>query len=131
MYTVNPGLLRDFLMEVCCLVLKILTLFKPKSVIFTLFSHLASKIHTRFQTWPLDFVWQGPVTNAPFMFTLTEIVSLLLRLERQQKDSLNYLSNSYIALTRLTHLETTKTFLHSRNSLERPERAQSVPVFRS
>ena len=60
-----------FLVGVCHPVLQILTLFQT--------SDLASKIHIRFQTWRRS-------QNAKCIFTKTEIISSLLRLERQQKD---------------------------------------------
>ena len=48
------GTPRKFLVGVCCPVLQILTLFQTKTCHFPhLFSDLASKIHTRFQTWLL------------------------------------------------------------------------------
>ena len=59
----------ESLVEVCCLVLQILTLFQTKWYHFShRLSDLACKIHTRFQTWHLSI-----------------IMSSLLRLEQQQK----------------------------------------------
>ena len=69
----------EFLMGVCHPVLQILTLFQTKKCHFSHpFSDLASKIHPCFQTWR----WSQ---NATYTFTSTEIMSSLLRLERQQK----------------------------------------------
>ena len=46
--------LREFLVGVCRLVLRILTRFQTKKCNFPHpFSDQTSKIHTRFQTWPL------------------------------------------------------------------------------
>ena len=48
------GYLREFLVGVCRLVLRILTRFQTKKCNFPHpFSDQTSKIHTRFQTWPL------------------------------------------------------------------------------
>ena len=48
------GYLREFLVGVCRLVLRILTRFQPKKCHFPHpFSDQTSKIHTRFQIWPL------------------------------------------------------------------------------
>ena len=48
------GYSREFLVGVCRPVLQIMTLFQTKNCHFPHpFSDQASKIHTRFQTWPL------------------------------------------------------------------------------
>ena len=89
----------------CRLVLRILTLFQTKKCHFSHpFSDLASKIHTCFQTW-------GWSQNTTYVFTSTEIMSSLLRLERQQKYF--FLSYSFI-------IKTTNTFIHYRNFLGKP-----------
>ena len=86
------GTSREFLVGVCRLVLRILTLFEPKKCHFPHpFSDLASKIHTRFPTWR----WSQNVTN---VFTLTEIMSSLPRLERQQKDFFLFYSSTVVPL---------------------------------
>ena len=43
------------------------------------------------------------VKNAEYMFTETEIMSSLLRLEQQEKDFLNSTTNSHITLSLLIH----------------------------
>ena len=82
----------EFLVWVCRLVLRILTLFEPKKCHFPHpFSDLASKIHTRFPTWR----WSQNATN---VFTLTEIMSSLPRLERQQKGFFLFYSSTVVPL---------------------------------
>ena len=50
----NPGGTWEFLVGVCHPVFQILTLFQTKKCHFPHpFSDQTSKIHTRFQTWPL------------------------------------------------------------------------------
>ena len=60
--------------------------------------------HARFQTWPLKSI---PV----FRPGVWEIMSLLLRLERQQKISKKFISSSNITLS-LLGIETGNTFMH-------------------
>ena len=51
---VPEGYFWEFLVGVCRPVLQILTVFQTKRCNFPdLFSDQTSKIHTRFQTWPL------------------------------------------------------------------------------
>ena len=69
----------EFMVGVCRPFSDGLTLFQTKILSFsTPFSDLASRIHTRFQTWR----WSQNATN---VFTLTENMSSSPRLERQQK----------------------------------------------
>ena len=72
----------EFFLGVCRPVLRaeFRPYFRPKNVI----------LHTRFQTWK----WSQ---NATYTFILTEIMSYLLRLERQQNDF--FLSYSFIIET--------------------------------
>ena len=90
----------EFLVGLCCLVIRILTLFQTKNVIF----------HTHFQTWR----WSQNTTH---VFTLTEIMSPLLNLGRQQKMSF-FLSFSFI-------IEITNTSIHYRGSFVNRTRFQT------
>ena len=77
--------------------------FRQQNVIF----------HTRFQSWR----WSQ---NATYVFTLREIMSSLLRLERQEKDF--FLSYSLIIFI----IETTNTFTqYNRSSLVNHTRFQT------
>ena len=77
--------------------------FRPQNVIF----------HTRFQSWR----WSQ---NATYVFTLREIMSSLLRLERQQKDF--FLSYSLIIFI----IKTTNTLTqYNRSSLVNHTRFQT------
>ena len=87
-------------------------------------SDLASKIHTRFQTWRRS-------QDATYMFTKTEIRPSLLRLQRQQKDFLKFILNSQFMGVFLIHLEPIDEYAHTpRSSLENYTWFQSIPVFR-
>ena len=105
-------------MGVCCPVLQILTLFQTKKCHFPhLFSDQTSKIHTRFQTWPLGrnyvCILSADKNNSPNSFRIRIFL---------------FLSYSF-------GIKTINTFIHSRSSLEtipdsRPEWAKCIPVFR-
>ena len=87
--------------------------FRPKNVTF----------HTRFQTKPLKSI---PVFRPGL---LAEIVSLLLRLERKQKNSSNPLRiHIFLFLSYSFGIAMINTFIHSRSSLESYTRFQSKMV---
>ena len=90
----------EFLLGLCLLVIRTLTLFQTKKCHF----------HTHFQTWR----WSQ---NTTYVFTLTEIMSPLLNLGRQQKMSF-FLSFSFI-------IEITNTFIHYRGSFVNHTRFQT------
>ena len=87
-------------MGMCRPVLQIVTLFQPKNVNF----------HTRFQTWRRS----QNVTICMLTSHKTEIMSPLLRLERQQKDSENRFRIRILDfLSYSLGIETTNTSIHT------------------
>ena len=93
----------EFLVEVCCLVLQILTRFQTKKCNCPLpFSDQTSKIHTRFR----------PGCQAEMMLSL-------LRLECRQKNySIPFRIRLFLFLSYSFGIETVNTFIHSRSSLK-------------
>ena len=93
---------------------------RPKTVIF----------HTRFQTWaqkciPVISTWRWS-ENATYTFTQTEILSSLLRLERQLTISQNTFRIRILHFRSYsTGIETTNTFIHYRSSLVNLTRFQT------
>ena len=101
-------LLLGILGGVCRPVLQILTLAisDHKCHFPHPFSNQTCKIHTRFQTWPLS--------------------SLLIRLERKQKNSSNpFRIRIFLFLSYSLGIETINTFIHSHSSRENHTRFQT------
>ena len=102
------GYSQEFLVGVCRPVLQILTLFQTKKCHFpNPFSDQASKLHTLFQT-------------------RAEIMSSLLRLEREQKNSSNpFRIRVFLFLPYSFGIEAINTFIRSLSSLENYIRFQT------
>ena len=100
---------------------QIQTLFQTKKCHFTNpFSYQTSKIHTRFQIWPLGMNYV-----------------IIIRLECKQNNSSNpFLIRIFLFLSFSFAIETRNTFIHSRVVLSktipdfRPKWAKCIPVFR-
>ena len=92
----------EFLVGLCSPVLQILTLFQTKRCNFPHpFSDQTSKIHARFQNWPLRRNY------------------VIIRLERKQKISLNpFQIRILLFLSYSFGIETMNTFIHSRSSFK-------------
>ena len=100
----------EFLVEVCCLVLQILTRFQTKKCNF----------HSLFQTRPLK---STPVFRPGCQ---AEMMLSLLRLERKQKNYSNpFRIRTFLFLYFSFEIETVNTFIHSRSSLENHTQIQT------
>ena len=120
-WTLDPGgkgYSWEFLMGMCRPVLQILTQFQTQKCNFPHpFSDQTSKIHTRFQTWPLGRNY------------------VIIRLECKQKNSSNpFPIRIFLFLSLSFGIETINTFIHSvvpskTTPHSRPKWAKCIPVF--
>ena len=111
------GYSSEFLVGVCRLVLQILTLFQTKICHFSYpFSDLASKIHTRFQTW-----------RCGYKFTYWLCCNVIkLCISTEGKNWSNSARTIYYMI--LFGVEETNTFIRSHCSLENDTRFQTKMV---
>ena len=104
---IRGGYLRESLVGVCRPVLRILTLFQTKKCNFPHpFSDQTSKIHTRFQIWPLGRNYV-----------------IIIQIRAQTQKLFKSIWNSHTVFLFLSYsfvIETIKMFTHSRSSLENP-----------
>ena len=100
----------EFLVGVCRRVLQILPRIQTKNYNYPHpFSDQTSKIHTRFQTWPLGRNY----------FIITQIRA------QTQKSSNLFGIRIFLFLSYSFGIVTIKMFIHSRSSLENPTRFQT------
>ena len=106
----GEGYYWEFLVGVFRPVPQIQTLFQTKKCHFTNpFSYQTSKIHTRFQIWPLGMNYV-----------------IIIRLECKQNNSSNpFLIRIFLFLSFSFAIETRNTFIHSCSSLENHTRFQT------
>ena len=106
----GEGYYWEFLVGVFRPVPQIQTLFQTKKCHFTNpFSYQTSKIHTRFQIWPLGMNYV-----------------IIIRLECKQNNSSNpFLIRIFLFLSFSFAIETRNTFVHSCSSLENYTRFQT------
>ena len=110
-YYPGGGYSWEFLLRVCRQVLRILTLFQTKKCnLPALFSDQASRIHTRFQIWPLG-------RNC--------VIITLIRAQNNKNSLTPFQIRMFLCLSYSFGIETINTFINCRSSLENHTRRQT------